>query len=171
MSPDSRTRVYLCHAVQPMNTMNLSAALDTQAPPHPAYARLKHFFEHFSAETLEALESIYTPDVEFRDPIHTVHGAFALRHYLRTMASNLTHYRLRYLEEQVGANAAFVSWEMDYAHPRLAGGKILTIRGISHLKYTDKVYFHEDCYDVGALLYEHLPLLGPVTRFLKHRMS
>lgn len=154
-----------------MDTKPLAAVNEIQVPQCAALTRLKSFYEHFDSNELALLDSIYTADVEFRDPVHTVHGALALRHYLRQMGNNLSHYRLRYLDEQAGPHAAFVSWVMDYAHPKLARGEILTIRGISHLKYTDKVYFHEDCYDMGALLYEHLPLLGSATRFLKRRVA
>ena len=51
------------------------------------------------------------------------------------------------------------------------GGEILTIRGITHLKYTKRIYYHEDCYDLGALVYEHVPVLGGITRSLKSRLA
>ena len=35
----------------------------------------------------------------------------------------------------------------------------------------DKVYRHRDYFDAGALLYEHVPLLGRVIRWLKRRMG
>ena len=152
-------------------TTTVAASADAKAVPSPAYGRLKLFYEQFDGNRLDQLDTVYTPDVEFRDPVHTMHGALALRRYLRKMASNLTHYHMRYLDEQVGPHSAFVSWEMDYRHPRLAGGRLLTLRGITHVKFTDKVYYHEDCYDLGALLYEHVPLVGAATRLLKHRMT
>ena len=42
---------------------------------------------------------------------------------------------------------------------------------LENLKFTDKVYYHEDCYDLGALLYEQVPVLGFATRTLKHRLA
>jgi hypothetical protein len=60
---------------------------------------------------------------------------------------------------------------MDYAHPRLRGGAIITVRGMTHLLFTNKIYYHEDSYDLGALLYEHIPVLGLATRQLKTRMA
>jgi len=134
-------------------------------------AQLKQFYQMFSVDTIALLDSIYTQDVEFLDPVHTVHGCLALKHYLRQMAASLTLYRIRYGDEQVGENAAFLSWEMDFAHPSINGGQTITVRGISHLKFTSKVYYHEDCYDMGALLYDHIPLLGRVTRALKKRLA
>jgi hypothetical protein len=45
------------------------------------------------------------------------------------------------------------------------------VRGVSHLKISDKIDYHEDFYDMGAMLYEQLPLLGSVTRWLRLRLA
>ena len=133
--------------------------------------QLKHFYAQFSPDTITMLDTLYTQDVEFRDPVHTVHGTLALKHYLRPMAARLTLYRIPYLDEQIGENAAFLSWEMDFAHPAIKHNLTITVRGISHLKFTSKVYYHEDCYDMGALLYDHIPVLGMATRALRKRLG
>jgi hypothetical protein len=40
--------------------------------------------------------------------------------------------------------------------------------GVSHLKFDDLVYFRRDYYDVGSMLYEHIPVLeGFVSGFRK----
>ena len=133
--------------------------------------QLKQFYANFSAGTIARLDDIYTQDVEFRDPVHTVQGSLGLKNYLRGMATNLTHYRIRYVDELIGDHTAWLTWEMEYAHPRLEGGKGLTVRGMSQLKFTSKIFYHEDSYDMGALLYEHVPGLGTATRYLKKRLA
>jgi hypothetical protein len=153
-----------------MESKEPTSALVPFAGAEVLLQQLKDFYAAFAADNLTHLDTIYTQDVEFRDPIHCLHGTLALRHYLRKMATNLQHYRIHYVDEQIGNHAAYLSWVMDYAHPKLNGGKPLSVRGISHLKFTDKVYYHEDCYDLGALLYDHLPLVGFATRSLKKRM-
>ena len=50
-------------------------------------------------------------------------------------------------------------------------GIILDSSGCSHLLWHDKVYRHRDYFDAGALLYEHLPVLGRVIAWLKRRMG
>jgi hypothetical protein len=146
-----------------------------QTPPRtPALIlvqKVKAFYEQFGTEVLARLDELYTADIEFRDPVHTLNGCLAVRHYLQGMATSLVHYRIRYLDEVVGPHTAYLTWEMDYAHHKLKGGKIITVRGMTQLKFTDKVYYHEDCYDLGALLYEQLPVLGFATRTLKHRLA
>ncbi|HEY0962797.1 MAG TPA: nuclear transport factor 2 family protein [Pseudomonadales bacterium] len=133
--------------------------------------QLKGLYQSLEAQDLAQLEQVYTADVEFRDPAHTLHGCLALRRYLRKLVGNVTLYRMRYIDEVIGYNAAYLTWEMDYAHPRLAGGNTITVRGMSHLKFTDKVFYHEDSYDLGAMLYEHIPLLGMPVRKIKQRIG
>jgi hypothetical protein len=154
-----------------METIDIKAPLPGRETSPALVQRLKSLYEHFGPETPARLETVYTADIEFRDPVHTLHGSLALRHYFRKMAGNLSHYRIRYIDELVGANAAYLTWEMEYAHRSIKGGSCITLRGMTHLKFTDKVYFHEDTYDMGALLYEHLPGLGLVTQLLKRRMA
>jgi hypothetical protein len=59
---------------------------------------------------------------------------------------------------------------MHFKHPKL-GNRLISVRGVSHLQISDKIDFHEDFYDMGAMLYEQLPLLGNVTRWLKLRLA
>ena len=132
---------------------------------------LKRHFEEFSVDSLSDLDAIYTQDIEFLDPVHKVEGILSLKHYLKKMAENLTHYKISYIDQLVGDNTAYLTWEMEYANSKLGGGEILTIRGITHLKFTKRIYYHEDCYDLGALVYEHVPVLGGITRSLKSRLA
>ncbi len=133
--------------------------------------QLKMFYEHFTVDTIAHLNTVYTQDVEFRDPIHTINGILGLKHYLRGMATSLTYYRIRYLDQQVGEENAYLTWELDYSHRSLKGGSVITVRGMSHVKFTAKIYYHEDSYDMGALLYDHIPGLGAITRRVKKHMS
>lgn len=134
-------------------------------------SRLMSFYEDFSVENLSKLDEFYTQDIEFVDPVHKVDGILSLKHYLKKMAANLTHYSIRYIDVLSGENSAYVTWEMDFAHKSIKGGKMITVRGMSQFKFTSRVYYHEDCYDMGALLYDHIPLLGGITRSLKGRIA
>lgn len=132
---------------------------------------LMAFYENFSADRLGGLADLYTQDIEFVDPIHKVEGILSLKNYLKKMAMNLIHYRIRYQDVLAGENSAYLMWEMEFANKRIRGGDIITVRGMTCIRFTSKVYYHEDCYDIGALLYEHLPLIGGITRSLKGRLA
>jgi hypothetical protein len=59
---------------------------------------------------------------------------------------------------------------MHYLHPSISK-EVQTLRGVSHLHFADKVTFHEDIYDMGALIYEHIPVIGFATSIIKKRMA
>ena len=67
----------------------------TRGGGNPVVLKLKQFYEEFSSGTIAGLDDIYTQDVEFRDPVHTISGSLGMKNYLRGMAGNLRYYRIR----------------------------------------------------------------------------
>ena len=60
---------------------------------------------------------------------------------------------------------------MHYSHPRIRRGAALVLEGTSLLQHdSEKVSYQQDYYDLGAMLYEHLPMMGPAIRLLKKRL-
>ena len=59
---------------------------------------------------------------------------------------------------------------MKFSNPALAGGKMITLRGITQIRFTDRIYYQEDFYDLGAMLYQHIPVLGAIIRFVNSRV-
>lgn len=133
--------------------------------------RLQKLYAEFSVDAVSRLDEIYTQDIEFIDPVHRIHGCLGLKNYLRRMARGLSEYSITYTDTLQGPDSAYLSWEMRFAHPKLRGGRLIRLNGISHIRYTHKVYYHEDAYDMGALLYEHLPLLGVAIGGLKRNLA
>ncbi|WHI49643.1 hypothetical protein P3339_14310 [Microbulbifer sp. MLAF003] len=39
------------------------------------------------------------------------------------------------------------------------------------VRFSDKVFYHEDFYDMGAMVYEQVPLLGSLIRKIKSRLG
>ncbi len=133
-------------------------------------ARIMEFYRDFSKDSLSDIDEVYMQDVEFVDPVHALRGSLALKSYLRRMAENMLHYEMEYLEVIESEDSAHLSWEMTFVHKRLNKGRPVKVKGMSLIKLTSKVYYHEDCYDLGALVYENVPVLGRFIRMLKLRM-
>jgi hypothetical protein len=61
---------------------------------------------------------------------------------------------------------------MTYEHKALNRGKAITIEGHSLIKGNDDgVYYHKDYLDMGAMVYEHIPILGRLVKAIKLRMQ
>ncbi|RRV23864.1 nuclear transport factor 2 family protein [Pseudomonas sp. o96-267] len=136
---------------------------------------LQRFAERFAAlnkDNLELLDKLYSEDVLFRDPLHEVHGLTAVRSYFAELYANVEalHFDFHGFD-QVSEGEGYLRWTMRFRHPRLHGGEEIAVEGCSHLLWRERVYQHRDYFDAGALLYEHLPVLGSVVAWLKRRLA
>ena len=130
----------------------------------------KSNFKDLKKADWSQLGNFYADNILFRDPVHELHGLVTLEDYFNTLCADLIVCRFEFLDQVVDDHSAYLKWIMHFRHPRL-GNEIIDVRGVSHLRWTDKIEFHEDFYDMGAMLYERLPVLGNVTRWLKLRLA
>lgn len=134
---------------------------------------LRDFKRFFRDDTpdMDQLARIYTEDVEFRDPVHTLLGRLALRRYLTRLYAGCHSIHFGYTEENVTENAASIVWQMTLVHPRLNGGREIEVRGITMLRFSDRIFYQEDFYDLGHMLYRHIPVLGRIIRHINNRLT
>jgi hypothetical protein len=136
----------------------------------PLVERFKAYFKNLHESDLSQLRDIYAEQIVFKDPVHELRGLVELEDYFTSMCADLSDCRFEYLDEMVSDHAAYVKWMMHFKHPRL-GNRLISVRGVSHLQLGDKIEYHEDFYDMGAMLYEQLPVIGKVTRWLRLRLA
>jgi hypothetical protein len=136
----------------------------------PLVERFKAYFRILHESDLSQLHDIYAEQILFKDPVHEIRGLVELEDYFTSLCADLSDCRFEYLDEMVTDHAAYVKWMMHFKHPRL-GNRLISVRGVSHLQLGDKIEYHEDFYDMGAMLYEQLPVIGKVTRWLRLRLA
>ncbi|MFD1216473.1 nuclear transport factor 2 family protein [Microbulbifer celer] len=132
--------------------------------------RLQQLYSDFMTIEPQSMAAIYAEDVLFRDPVHEMRGLPALQAYFEGISTNLISCEFNFEEIIEKGGRVALWWEMHYRHPRLNGGRSLSLRGNSRLHLdllSDRVIFHEDYYDLGAMVYERIPLLGSTVRFVK----
>jgi hypothetical protein len=133
---------------------------------------LKHYYENFDQASFETLTDIYADDVVFTDPLHKICGVKTLKQYFIGTCSNLTYCKFIFTEEIIGEHSACLLWRMEYCHGSLKNNARLSLVGNSVVQFTDgKVTSQEDFYDMGAMVYEHIPLLGGAIRMIKTRIA
>lgn len=138
-------------------------------------AYLLHFADTFAtlnADCLDRLGDLYSNDVQFRDPLHQLDGLPALRRYFEKLYSNVQDIRYDLLDvDETTPGHGYLRWNLHFRHPRLSHGQPISLQGCSHLRWTHQVYLHHDYFDAGALLYEHIPVLGGVIGWVKGRLA
>lgn len=131
-----------------------------------------NIYSQLSVDNLNLLDSIYHQDVMFIDPMHRLQGLDVLRDYFDSLYTNLTSCRFTINQVIVEGDQAAIYWHMRFCHPKLNKGQVIELDGSSHIQgCDDKVSYHRDFVDLGAMLYEHLPLLGKVIRLIKQRAA
>lgn len=138
----------------------------------PELTRVCDFYSEFNQSGLWQLYELYTEQCFFQDPVHAVKGLDSLTAYFERMSASLNYCRFEFLSCLQQDDRAFLSWTMRFSHPRLSGGAELALDGTTELRFVEgKVEYHRDYYDLGAMLYEQLPLLGRLITFIKSRVA
>lgn len=129
-------------------------------------------YQSLATNNLELLATIYHSDITFIDPLHQVEGFDDLYQYFESLYQNLI--TCEFVIEKVifdGKEAA-IYWTMAYQHRKLNKGEMVTVLGSSHIKGKEgKVIYHRDYLDVGAMLYEQIPLFGKLTKWIKAKAA
>ncbi|CCQ10896.1 FIG002994: Putative transcriptional regulator [Pseudoalteromonas luteoviolacea B = ATCC 29581] len=127
-------------------------------------------YNQLSSLNLALLEEIYHENVEFQDPLHAISGIEQLKVYFESLYANLQYAKFELQASFVDGDNAFIYWQMTYQHSKLNSGKATSVDGHSHLVFCgDKVVRHRDYLDLGAMLYEQIPVLGWAVKKLKKR--
>jgi hypothetical protein len=116
------------------------------------------------------IPKVYRHDIQFKDSFHELDGIDAFTQYCESVYENVIYSTFDFHDEMISDDQAMLTWTMNYAHPKLNGGNNIAVKGASHIRYTDRVYLHQDYIDGGELLYEHIPVLSWVIKKLKSRM-
>jgi steroid Delta-isomerase len=138
----------------------------------PRVARLVAWFEGLTRSELALIDGIYTADAWFKDPFNEVRGAPAVARIFEHMFESLLEPRFVVHEALVQGDGVFLAWDFVF-RMRRAPGVEQRIRGASHLRLADdgRIAWHRDYWDAAEELYEKLPVLGGLMRWLKGRVN
>ena len=121
-------------------------------------------------DNLRLLKNVYADDIHFVDPLHEVRGLVGLERYFGRLYEGVADISFDFHSEVERENEAFMSWTMSMRHKRFRPGEVLTLPGATWIRFDDKITFHRDYFDAGAMLYERVPLLGSFVRSIKRRV-
>ena len=124
-------------------------------------------YANLNISNVDELDKVYDSTIEFIDPVHRISGLSEVKNYLRHMYGNITDYELIVLDCVQGDSTAYLTWSLCFRHPKLNGGKKIEFEGVSKLEFEDKIIKHQDFYDLGAMLYEHIPVFGALVKVIK----
>lgn len=133
--------------------------------------RVRRFFEALSRQSIGEIDAIYADDAYFKDPFNEVRGLPAVRRIFEHMFEQVDVPRFAIRDFAVTGEQAFLTWDFTFRFKRSRETEQV-IHGASHLRFSPegKVSFHRDYWDAAEELYEKLPVLGGLMRFIKKRL-
>lgn len=134
--------------------------------------RLQQFFETLTSNSLETIGNVYADDAWFKDPFNEVHGLSSVRRIFEHMFDQVTDPRFVVTRAVSQGDHAFLTWDFQFRMNRLPD-QPQVIRGASHIQFAPdgRVAYHRDYWDAAEELYEKLPIVGGLMRFLKRRAA
>lgn len=152
-----------------MQTAPLADRCDTQT----AAARLIRLYEQLTPADLSRLDTYYAPDAHFKDPFNDVRGVPAVAQIFTHMFATLDEPRFIVRQHIVQGDQAFLGWVFHFRLRRWRPRVDQHIDGATLVRFDAQglVTVHRDYWDTAEELYEKMPLLGSLMRWLRRSAS
>lgn len=130
-------------------------------------------YQALNADNLEILSEIYGAEVVFIDPAHEIQGLWQLTEYFKKLYRDINHINFNFHHPLQMNDVGYVQWSMTFSHPSIKKGKDIVVEGATFVRFGDKgkVVYHRDHFDLGSMLYQHIPLLGGVIKTINRRLG
>jgi len=129
------------------------------------------FFERLSKDDKQEIyEQFFDENSLFEDPFQRVVGVEKIYQVFENMYTTL--HNPKFIVEEIieKENIAYIKWQFFYAMS--PGAKQEHFTGISRVAFSEdaKVISHTDYWDAASNVYEKIPLLGVILRFIKRKI-
>ncbi len=125
------------------------------------------WFEWLTRESLARTGEFYAPDAFFKDPFNEVRGVDRIRRIYAHMFDQVDAPRFIVHARFTGDDGVMITWDFTFR----ASGRAMLARGVTHLRFAPdgRIAYHRDYWDAAEELYEKLPGVGALMRWLRRR--
>ncbi|WP_019895329.1 nuclear transport factor 2 family protein [Hydrogenovibrio halophilus] len=130
-----------------------------------------HAFENLTPTSLfEQLLPLFATNAYFEDPFNQVVGRQAIGDIFEHMFEHTITPRFVVMNYAINGRVGFLRWEMSFYDQKL---KLHRIVGTSKVGFDrqGQVLSHTDYWDTGRYLYQKVPLLGRVIRWINRKLT
>ena len=165
----------------PANPVNafqeaMTSTATVQAPPRgsiaeqEAISRFERFLSHLDEQTArQDTEKVYAPDAFLNDTLKTIHGSPSIRDYFIKTAQGLDSMIVNFDDVAVSGHNYYFRWTMDTRMKHLAKGRNVRTIGVTLVRFDHegRVMIHQDFWDSAQGVWDHVPVLGSVIRWIQ----
>jgi ketosteroid isomerase-like protein len=136
-------------------------------------ATVVQFFESLTPQSVAHIRQLYASEAVFKDPFNEVRGTAAIERIFAHMFESLYEPRFVVTQQVLQGPACFLTWDFEFRFKRFDSATLQCIKGASHLQFDEagRISLHRDYWDAAEELYEKLPVLGGLMRWLKKRAN
>jgi limonene-1,2-epoxide hydrolase len=134
---------------------------------------LERFFEQLDPGELQNIGQFYAPQAYFKDPFNEVRGPEEIRRLFEHMYRVLERPHFVITERVLQAPQCVLIWEFRFRFRRFDRRREQVVKGSSHLRFgvDGRVEYHRDYWDAAEELYEKIPGLGMLMRWLRQQAN
>lgn len=129
-------------------------------------------FERLTLADVEHLGRYFHAQARFKDPFNEVQGLAPIQQIFRHMFDQVTHPRFVVHQVVAEGRQCFLTWNFHFER-RTSSRDAWVVRGATHWQFDGDglIIDHRDYWDAAEELYEKLPLLGRLMRWLRRQAS
>lgn len=134
---------------------------------------IRKVFNQLNIDNMNILDIFYDPEIVFEDPLGKIEGREGMHAYYGNMYQNVRSIRFEFSQEVVQGHVHVMFWTMYLEAPGLNKGREIVVDGNSVIQFGEsgKVTYHRDYFDMGAFVYEHVPVLRWLVKKVKNRLT
>lgn len=129
----------------------------------------KSVYGKLDASNIDLVDTIYDDNITFIDPFHEICGLSKLIDYFSALYKNLESCEFEFGEVYSKTSSALIVWNMTFRHRSLSKD-IIEVPGSTQIRFDEKIYFHRDYFDAGKMIYENVPVVGSVIKYIKRQV-
>jgi len=133
---------------------------------------LKRAYCSLATGNTAELAPLYSEDIYFEDPSHGIQGKAALIERFQHLYSKVDSCNFKFHQTLDTGGEIFLAWTMILRQRGPKSGEVTRVEGASFLKVrNNRIYYHRDYFDLGAFVYENVPMLGSIIKRIKQRLA
>lgn len=131
------------------------------------------FLETLTAQTVERLDLLASPDIHYHDPFVEARGLQQVKRVFAKMFEDVDEPRYTFTHAARSGDTCFLRWHFTCRPKTIRRGQPWVCDGVTEVRFdpAGRVLEHIEHWDAGEQVYEKIPGLRILIRWTKQRVS
>jgi hypothetical protein len=135
---------------------------------------IQRFFNGLNKDSMHLVSEFYASDCVFEDPLTSRVGSSDIERYYAHLYQNVQEISFVFEPMSEENHQVAAPWVMHMRAAPINKGNVVHLKGLSLIRFDPQrrqAIFQRDYYDMGAFIYEHVPVLKNVIAYVKRRLN